>query len=221
MNLTRSLKVGLLFVLTACMQGCFPSFDHPVVELSSAARDDRLLGLWEADMDYFKDMEKGDCGFLLFLPCDAGYCITMYTVEEGRGDAVHLTGYAQVIDSIGYLNYQYYEVDSQEEGHHLLQYQLLADGNLVLNLVDNKKLEEAIAAGTIAGTVSEEPDTFWSVKDVRVSSSREELLRFLKEHDIFTSQPFGVFRQTPDAMVEKVKKALWETSAGPAAEPAK
>lgn len=219
MTVKRTILTGLLFVFAATLQGCFPSFDQPVVELSASARDERLLGLWEADADYFKEMEKGDYGFLLFLPCDAGYCITMYTVEKGRGDAIQMTGYAQVIDSTGYLNYQYYEVDAQEEGHHLARYQLLADGSLVLHLIDHKKLEQAIAEEKIQGEVSDKPDDFWSVKDIRVSAGREDLLQFLKKNDVFGNEPFGVFRPKADGMVQKVKKALWETSTGPAAEP--
>lgn len=218
MSVNRIFKTGLLFIIAASLQGCVPSFDHPVVELTAAARDDRLLGLWEADAEYFKDMEKGDYGALLFLPCDAGYCITMYTVEKGRGDAVHLNGYAQVINGTGYLNYQFYEVDPQEEGFHLAQYQVMEDGSLALTLPDPKKLEQAIAEKTLPGEVSQEPDGLFSLKDIRVTADRDDLLRILQETDLFDSQPLGIFHPQPDGMVQKVKKALWDTSSGPAAE---
>lgn len=187
------------------VQGCFPTFDHAVVDPQLNPRDDRLLGLWEADPSFYKDMKENDYGFMLFLPCQESFCITFYSLTDGKqGEIFHMMGHGAVIDGKGYLNYQFYGEDTDEKRHHLARYHLMADRTLRLNLINSPKIEMMIKEETVQGTVTEKPDGFWSIKDIHVSSDRTQLLEVLKEHDLFDEQAFGVYCYVQQGLSEKI-----------------
>lgn len=197
-----------LAVIVISVQGCFPAFNQVIVDPSQYDRDDRLIGIWDADPNFFSQMKKGDYGALMILPCHKGFCLTLYTLEEGKGEAIHLFAYASQIQGKGYMNFQFYEDDPETSGYHLAYYEVLSNGRLVIRLADAGALENFVSDGKLAGEVVNESDAFWSGKKVKISATSQEVMEVISEYDLFETKPFGIFQPRSSNFIQKVKSAL-------------
>lgn len=169
------------------LSGCYPTFKHAVVGPEHNTLDARLIGLWEID-ESMRDLEKGEYGFLLFLPCEEGICITLFsTADDEKGDVMHFEGFAAEINGKGYINYKDYGLE-EESDYELAAYQITENNQLKLALVDSKKLEAAITDKTISGEIAESKDMFGKSTSVVVTAGRDELIKFLDTTDIFNEE---------------------------------
>lgn len=177
----------LLLVMVFLLSGCYPTFKHAVVGPEHNTLDARLIGLWEID-ESMRDLEKGEYGFLLFLPCEEGICITLFsTADDEKGDVMHFEGFAAEINGKGYINYKDYGLE-EESDYELAAYQITENNQLKLALVDSKKLEAAITDKTISGEIAESKDMFGKSTSVVVTAGRDELIKFLDTTDIFNEE---------------------------------
>lgn len=210
-NLSRILT---LFVML-CLQGCYPTFDHAVVDPKLVPRDNRLTGLWEIDKGFSGEQDKNAYGFLLFLPCEQVYCLTMYSMDDKESGAIHFTALAGVIDGVGYMNYKEYdELEDEDAEYELARYEISGEGTLRLRLTDKEKVRQAIADDMIQGEI-EEGEGEWSYSTVHVTSGPETLAELLKERDVFSDEPLGVFRQVPDGLSRSLREHLPKTPPAP------
>lgn len=176
-----------LMLLVFCLSGCYPTFKHAVVDPEHNKLDERLIGFWEVD-ESMRDLEKGEYGFLLFLPCEDGLCITLYSVaNDEKGDALHFQGFAAEINGVGYINYKDYGSD-EETDYELATYQITEDHKLKLALIDSQRLETAITEKKIAGEMTESKDMFGNATSTVVTADREALVQFLATTDIFNEE---------------------------------
>ncbi|MGE0268441.1 MAG: hypothetical protein AB7S78_08315 [Candidatus Omnitrophota bacterium] len=177
----------LLVALVFFLSGCYPTFKHAVVDPEHNKFDERLIGMWEVD-ESMRDKEKGEYGFLLFLPCEEGVCITLFTIaNDEKGDVLHYQGFAAEVNGVGYINYKDYGSDDETD-YELATYQITEDHQLKLALIDSKKLEAAIADKKISGEMTESKDMFGNASSTVVTADREELIKFLSTSDIFNEE---------------------------------
>lgn len=198
----------LMFFFLICLQGCYPSFDHAVVDPKLVPRDDRLIGLWEIDGGFSREQDKNAYGFLLFLPCEQVYCLTMYSMDEKESGVVHFTALAGVIDGVGYMNYKEYDkLDDEDAEYELARYEISGEGLLRLRLTDKEKVRQAITDDMIEGEI-EEGEGDWAYSTVHVTSGPEALAEMLKKRDVFSDEPLGVFREVPDGLSRALREHL-------------
>lgn len=177
----------LLLVAVIFFSGCYPTFKHAVVDPEHDKLDERLFGMWEVDASML-DVEKGEYGFLLFLPCEEGICITLYSIaDDEKGDVLHYQGFAAQVNGVGYINYKDYGSD-EESDYELATYQITEDHQLRLALIDSKKVETAITEKKISGEMTESKDMFGNSTSTVVTAGREDLIKFLSTTDIFNEE---------------------------------
>ena len=182
----RNLLLGLLPVL---LPGCLPETRNPITPPEAAIEDDRLLGLWSArveDEDIFLHVLRADNNQLAIL--------VVSHRPDGRGGIDNYQGHVSALGDRRFVNLRPVEDSTVDNSNPDLGYLIIGydwDGpdRLVARFLAEQPLVDAIAAGTLTGSVTD--DGAGLGRDVMLTAESAQLAAYLTAGD-----PAVIFDET-------------------------
>lgn len=164
----------LPFLLVACGP---PSFEHALCDAKDAPLDPGLQGEWVRTP---RNQEDGADRFVrLKFTKGEGNQYVLRWMERDQWEEKGLIVFTALVGCDRYLNIQS-EQDDQKQVRYLIgKYSLSLDGTLMLALLQERPVAEAIDAGQLKGTVKRNKNH--EIEDVLVSDTAENVRAFLEK----------------------------------------
>lgn len=199
MNLVARIAAGAAALVLMGQDDCGPpSFEHPLSAPESSNPDPRLIGTWygtcfgkdEACLLHVFTRETDRLSLILVMP------------EQSQPDAVTLESFVSRIGDRTYLNAGWSEDGEGPPTAYLIaRYELGKNGMLVIRVMRERPVNDAIAAGELARSIGRDVNA--DVADV--ASPTDRVAAFVSKADekkLF--EHFGTFRKV---RLPEVKKA--------------